>query len=719
VLRLNESIRKGLRKILLRFLFVLLIVLGVAWLVQAGPSEVVVSKVESFSESDYRFFRPSYNAQLENEYLRVSFDTNSLQFMVTDKRNNAQWKSVLEDEDSELNQIWSSFFNTPFIVEFCDSTGNIKRTYSTRDAKISIRKRSSNMFTASIVFENIGASFDVSYELIKDSLRLKINNINEGKYRLMGLYLYPYLGGSHGVVNGGFILADGVGAKIDLSKKTVATAPFKARLYGLDIGFREVFPYSYFRNVKEPENYSLPLYGILYASDSQNSENLANEYINGLLTVIEEGDMYAEINAFKAGIVTNHNWITARFVLRDLHKKLLNKAGEGITVPQEELNTTKFTVRYFFVPNANEFSLVQRFVEEYSKKSNATNGYTFKFDVLIAEAKKSTFDYSLVKMTNQEQFLKIKSVLRKFIPESLFVLVGYTEGGLSLSSPKHLPLEKRIFGRPLQPLEDYFYVNYILSPKESKSLNKIGIALNRLEQFMEYEGKYVLSPKFVKSFVIKEKREFEKVGIKKFALGSVGDLAFSTRDMTRAEVVTDFTNAFRIFGKPIVYGFNWYVISLAGALSDISLTNSGYEIEDEVLPIVPYILKQFLPIFSSPLNLSSDYNRDLLACIEYGIFPSFYLTWESSEKLVNTNSKDLVSTRFEDWLPKILIAKEMYEKALFFINSKLVSRVQVSQDVYLNTYDNGAKVLFNYSEKPFNFDSKIVKPISFAVIQAR
>lgn len=719
MLRLNESVRKGLRKILLRSLFVLIIVLGVVWLVQAGPSEFVVPKLESFSESDYRFVCPSYNAQLENEYLQVSFDTNSLQFMVTDKRNNVQWKSVLEDEDSELNQTWNSFFNTPFIVELYDSTGNIRRTYSTRDAKISIKKQSSNMFTASIVFENIGASFDVSYKLIKDSLRLEIENTKEGKYRLIGLYLYPYLGGSRGVVNGSFILADGVGAKIGLSKRTVATAPFKARLYGQDIGFREVLPYSYFRNVKDPENYSLPLYGILYASDLQNSENIVNKYVSGLLTVIEEGDMYAEINAFKAGIVTNHNWITTRFVLRDLHKKLLNKAGEGMTIPQEELNTTKFTVRYFFVPNTNEFSLVQRFVDEYSKKSNPTNDYTFKFDVLMAEAKKSTFGYSLVKMTSQEQLVKIKSVLRESIPESLFVLVGYTEGGLSLSSPKHLPLEKRIFGRALQPLEDYFYVNYILSPKESKSLNKINIALNRLEQLMEYEGKYVLSPRFVKSFVIKEKREFAKAGIKKFALGSVGNLAFSTQDMTREEVVTGLTTAFRIFDKPIIYGFNWYVISLAGALSDISLTNSGYEIEDEVSPIVPYIIKQFLPIFSSPLNLSADYNRDLLACIEYGVFPSFYLTWESSEKLIDTNSKDMVSTSFKDWLPKILAAKEMYEKALLFINSRLVSREQVIQDVYLNTYENGTKVLFNYSDKPFNFNSKIVKPVSFAVVQAR
>ncbi|WP_448377870.1 DUF5696 domain-containing protein [Fervidobacterium sp.] len=719
MLRLNEYFKKGLKKILLRSIFVFLIILGVVWLVQAGPSEVVVSKIESFSESNYRFCQPKYNAHLENEYLRVSFDTNSLQFIVIDKRNNAQWKSVLEDEDAELNQTWNSFFNTPFIVELYDSTGNIKRTYSTRDAKISIKKRSSNMFTASIVFENIGASFDVSYELIKDSLRLKVDNINEGKYRLMGLYLYPYLGGSHEVVNGSFILADGVGAKIDLSKKTVATAPFKARLYGQDIGFREVLPYSYFKNVKDPENYSLPLYGILYATDLQNSENIVNKHVSGLLTVIEEGDMYAEINAFKSGIVTDHNWITARFVLRDLHKKLLNKAGEGMTIPQEELNTKKFTVRYFFVPNTNEFSLVQRFVEEYSKKSDPTDGYTFKFDVLMAEAKKSTFGYSLVKMTSQEQFVKIKSVLRESIPESLFVLVGYTEGGLSLSSPKHLPLEKRIFGRALQPLEDYFYMNYILSPKESKSLNKINIALNRLEQLMEYEGKYVLSPRFVKSFVIKEKREFAKVGIKKFALGSVGNLAFSTQDMTREEVVTGLTTALRIFDKPIVYGFNWYVISLAGALSNISLTNSGYEIEDEVLPIVPYVLRQFLPIFSVPLNLSSDYNRALLACIEYGIFPSFYLTWESSEKLVDTNSKDLVSTKFEDWLPKILTAKEMYERAQLFINSRLVFREQISQDVFLNTYDNGTKVLFNYSDSPFNFNNKIVKPVSFAVIQAR
>ncbi|QAV32639.1 hypothetical protein SAMN04488510_11150 [Fervidobacterium changbaicum] len=718
MLRLSESVKKNIKKILLRSIVIALIVIVMVWLVNSGSSEVTVQKIESFSESSYAFFYPNYHTYLENQYLTLMFDTKTLQFRVVDKRNNALWKSILEEEDKDLNQTWNAFFNTPFTVEFYDSTGNIKRVYSTRDAKIILKKTSSDTLKASVMFENIGASFDVSYQLLKDSIRLRIENIKEGKYKLTGIFAYPYFGGTYGTVNGSFILADGVGAGIDLSKRTVATAPFKARIYGQDIGFREVLPYSYFKNVKEPENYALPLYGIIYSQSLQNSETSAGNS-SGLLAFIEDGDMYAEINAFKAGIVTEHNWITARTVLRDLHKKLLNKAGEGITVPQEELNTTRYSIRYFFVPNANEFSLFQRFVDEYSTERVVTNDYTFKFDILMAEAKKSTFGFSLVKMTDGEELLKMKNILKQSIPNSLFVVVGYTKGGLALSSPKHLPVEKRILGKTQLSSEDYFYVNYILSPKESKSLSKTNIALNRLEQLMEFEGRYVLSPEFVKSFVAKEELAFEKLGIKRFALASVGNLAFSTENMTRAQVIDILLEAFKNLEKPVVYGANWYAVKLAGALSDIPLTNSGYEIEDRIAPVVPYVLRQFLPVFSEPVNLSSDYSRDLLACIEYGVFPSFYLTWDSSEKLIETHSKDLVSTKFEDWLPKILDAKGLFDNATLFLKSRLIARQQIGQDVFLNTYENGTKVAFNYSEKPFNFNNVVIQPMSFAVIQER
>lgn len=707
------KISKNVLRLIVKLVVTLAIIVIFILLVHSGNMEITPT-LQQFSGNDsYGFSVPEYDFSMENDLLRVSVDTHTLQFEVIDKRNNHFWQSVITQEDTALNKTWLMFFNSPITVEFFDYTNNMQRAYLTRDAKISVKRSAENILTANVEFENIGVSFDVSYELIGDSLRLKVDNLKEKQYKLISLYLYPYLGGSKGNVSGAFILADGVGAKIDLQKKTVATAPLKMRIYGNDIGFQEVLPYSYFKNVREAENYALPFYGVLYKSNNTDW---------GLLTVIEEGDLYTEINAYKSGIVTDSNWITPRIVLRDLHKKLLNKAGEGITVPQENINIRTLSIRYIFMQNANEYTLAQRFVYEYGKnntKNSSENAIRFKFDILMAWAKKGTFGYVLVKMTDEKQLQEVKRKIREKVPESIFVLHGFSKGGQSLSSPKHLPFEKRILREVTRFSEDFFYVDYILASKESRTMRKIYIAQNMLEQLMEYENRYVLSPKYMCDVSATEIGKFERMGIKKIAFGNLGRLVFSTNNLRRDQVLSDIKDIIRSAKSSMVYGYNWQVAKLANAISDMTLTNSGYEIEDEVIPIVPYILGQLAMTFSKPLNLSSNYSKDLLACIEYGVLPSFYLTWNDSEKLIETDLRDLVSTKFDDWYDKIFEAYKLFESASKFFSSRLTTRESISRDIYLDTYENGIKVIFNYTDKPYKFNQIIIKPSSFFVLDER
>ncbi|MGQ9856854.1 MAG: DUF5696 domain-containing protein [Fervidobacterium sp.] len=703
----------AIRKIVFKSLLVLMIVVLIAFLIKSGPDVVTQVTQKSFEEAPYRFHIPDYSLKLENNILSVGIDPKSLAFVVEDKRNGAIWESVMPNEDSELNQTWNLFFNSSITVEFYDSSKNVRRAYLTRDGEVSKYSYADSSLTAQVRFGSVGISFDVICELVDDSLRISVDNIKEGEYKILGIYAYPYIGASKGTVSGSFLVADGVGAKIDLSKITTATAPLKMRMYGEDIGFQEVIPYKYFKNVKSPENYALPIYGIIY-NEAQNSK--------GILGVIEEGDFYTEINAYRAGIVTPYNWISPRIVLRDMHKKLLNKAGEGITIPQEEINTTSFAVRYFFISQPSEYSieysLLKRFVEEYVEKKAAVESRApmFKFDILMSEAKKSTFGYSLVEMTTEKDLAKMRDMLNKISEENIFVLHGYSNGGLSINSPIHIPFEKRVIDNAKDLSKDYFYVEYISVPKESKSVRKNYVAQNRLEQLMEYENSYIILPYVVERILREELTEFSEYGISNFAIGTFGKLMFSTYTDNRQDVFKVLNEAFSKMSKPIVYGTNWYATKVAGMISDVPLSNSMYEIEDEEFPIVPYILRHFGPVFSKPLNLSSDYNYELLKCIEYSVLPSFYLTWENSEKLVETQSRDLISTKFTDWYEKIKEARELYSKALGFFLSVPRHRQEISKGVYKVTYENETVVVFNYTDKVINVDGITVEPMSFAVI---
>ncbi|MGC8955999.1 MAG: DUF5696 domain-containing protein [Fervidobacterium sp.] len=660
--------------------------------------------VKSHIEKGYVFKVPNYDKVVRTKNLDFYVDTKTLALKIYDRRSNFTWKSVIESEDNDINETWNMFFNSSITIEFFDETGNIRRIYSSRDANIKIKEINGSRLRVNMTFNDI-ASLDIALTFGDEYFDIRVDKILEGPYKLMSLYTYPFLGGSKGLVDGKYILADGVGALIDLSKVNTATAPFKMRVYGEDEGVKEVLPYSYYRNIKSAENYAIPMYGVLYAN-------------NGMLAIIKDKDLYSEINAYKSNIMTPYNWITNRFILRDLHKRLLNKEGQGITIPQERINTLNPTMRYYFVTNANEYKLARKFVEDNKAVQKIFDSKPLlKFDILMAEAKKTSFGYNLVKMTTQRQLEEIQKELLANSVEGIFVLRGYTKGGYSISSPVHLPFERSVIASPSELSRYYFYVDYVTAPKESKSLSKPLIAQNKLEQLMEQYGKYILNDKVV-NIARSEKNKFLKYGINKFALGSIGFWLYSTKDSERLDTLSAYSKIMENFKDSIIFGNNWYVVKYAHFLSDVSMENSGYEIEDDLIPIVPYILRQFRIIFSNPVNLSSDYRLQVLKCVEYGVLPSFYLTWNSSKELIETNSKDLFSTKFEDWKDNIIDSCNIIKNAYKITQgSPVSSRTKVLDNVYLVEYENGAKLIFNYNKEPAKIGTTEIEPESFIEVK--
>ncbi len=702
---MQNKINPKLIGLLVKAIITIVIIVILYTIFQKIPEEEqtnLVSKSQ-ITDTSYTFKAPDYDKVLESEELKVEIDTKTLAFRVNDKRSDFIWKSVLEKEDGGINDTWNMFFNSAITLEFFDETGNIRRVYSSRDGEITVKNLNKKALESIVNFKNIGTTLEVIVELNNDKVDVRVKSIKEGNYKLLGMYICPYLGASKGLTDGKFILADGVGALIDLSKKSTATAPLKMRIYGDDIGFKEVILYSYFKNIKDAENYSLPLYGVLYKD-------------NGLLAVIENGDVYSEINAYKSEIITPYNWIANRFILRELHKKLLNKEGQGIIIPQERMNNVNPHIRYFFANNSNEFSLLQMFVNE--KKQNIENSEEhkpiIKFDFLMSEAKKTSFGYKLVEMTTQSQFETIKNELSKYIKDAVYVLVGYSKGGYSVNSPRHVPFEKSVIIDPKKLSDFYLYTDYINVPKDSKYVKKTMIAQNKLEQFMEYSGRYILTPKKVIDIASSEKSDFSKYDIDKFALGSVGKLLYSTNEYERYENLELYKKIIGIFNKPLVYGSNWYVVENSSMISDVPTEYSGYEIEDEIFPAVPFVLRQFRYVFSKPVNLTSNYKLQVLKCIEYGINPTFYLTYQSSKELIDTPSKELITTRYAGWKDKIIESYKLMESAYKIIGSANITfRKELFDNVYLVAYSNGKKMIFNYNDNSVKYKNIEVPSLSY------
>ena len=108
----------------------------------------------------------------------------------------------------------------------------------------------------------------------------------------------------------------------------------------------------------------------------------------------------------------------------------------------------------------------------------------------------------------------------------------------------------------------------------------------------------------------------------------------------------------------------------------------------------------------------------MLKWIEYGYEPYFELTYESAEKLINTEYNELYTSMYSEWKQDIIDACGQLESALGGVqNALIVSHARVSDNVYRTSYDNGVSIYVNYNSEPVTVDGVTVGALGWEVVQ--
>lgn len=127
--------------------------------------------------------------------------------------------------------------------------------------------------------------------------------------RVCGVYLLSCFGATELDEKAGYMLVpEAAGALINFSNREgVGSTPFSKRIYGTNIGVDK----SVMTELNRPaEQITLPVYGMAYTDDQL-----------GYLAVVENGSEAAEIMAYPAGVITDHNWAAAHFTLREQDRR--------------------------------------------------------------------------------------------------------------------------------------------------------------------------------------------------------------------------------------------------------------------------------------------------------------------------------------------------------------------------------------------------------------
>ncbi|MBO8161678.1 MAG: hypothetical protein H0Z24_08585 [Thermosipho sp. (in: Bacteria)] len=661
------------------------------------PQELV------YSEKGYEFY-------IDRERLNFKVKTPS----------NKMWYSFAVEDDKELNTKWKTYLLSAISIECIDDNFVSYQLNLEQNGLVKNVQINDNIITAEIEFPYFQIHFIVKFTVNVNEVRVEIpfDSIFEGdKYKITSIELFPFLGSSKGFVSGYFIIPENSGFIVDLSKSTKATQPYIGRVYGDDIGISQVV---HLRNINPRERLNLPMYSVVYDNDF-------------LITSIEQGAEYAYLKVYKSGLTTNYNWLTFKFVFREMYKKIINKKGEAVNWYQENKNEFSPTISYRFFSEDKKITFVdvakeyKRYLLENNKLVKSDFSFSqipIVFESLMADSVKKIFFKEYVRLTSFDDLIKINNELRSEGLENLvFILKGYSKDGISFSSPNHTPIDSRLFEK-IKNIEEFLdvvgnervflYVDY-LKVQPYSNVSKRYLAQNISEQLMVIDENYLLNPIYISNF------SKENLPGDVLAIDSIGKYVFTTYSNSRGEnlqVIQKALEGFLGSKKIALYSPNLYAFKYANYILGLDLKTSDFLIEEKKIPFLQVILSGVIPYFSSPINNSSDVEHAVLQLIATNTYPLFVITKEPIAYLSMKKEVDIFSSSYDNWKDTIIKVYDNVNNALKeVIGCEIVDFENPEEfpELYITTYSNGKVIYTNFSNNEIKYGNVVIPAKSFVV----
>lgn len=680
-----------------------------------------------------------YKMISENNNLKLYLDEETLGLKIENKKTGYVWDSVWMEEEESINQTWSAFAQSALTLEVMNEKGKVEKvSFPTKKSNLKL-KTNNEGFVAEIDFKDIGIELQLIVTLEAEGIKVEIpsSSIKEtkDKVKLQSIYVYPFLGATKGqAVPGYLFVPDGSGALIQLDhQNTVATEPFIKRIYGSDLGMSGVKDNQDMTN--EPEIISYPVYGVVHNAD-----------VNGVVAIIEKGAEYGEINAYPAGITTPFNWVTSRFIIRESYFQPSNKKGEGFTVNQAKANQFDIAVHFSLLSDqeANYVGMAKKYrdylVDQGVLKAQevSNENIPMRLEFLASDTKKALFGEKTVTMTSVEEMEAILNDLNQNDINHLKVVVrGWNKGGSSTGTLNHFPFEKTvgsadewldiINNESYADLEVFFYTDYIKGYKGTKGYSVLKDAAQMIsEQLLSSKDSIkefnYLSPLSTEKFMMNDKKAFDKYQINRLAMDTLGSKLYSNAASltanTRSESIEIYNRSLGNMEMDLaLYQPNDYLWKNTTEYFDIPMGSSNYLSTTDTVPFLQIVLKGYLNFYATSFNFASNPDEFMLKLIDYGAYPSFYLTEEDSVKLLKTGSEWLYTSKYDILKEQILDVYQTLNETLKLVEGEVIeSRRVLAEDIIEVTYSNGISFIVNYTDHAYQQDGKNVVAKSFEVI---
>ncbi len=148
------------------------------------------------------------------------------------------------------------------------------------------------------------------------------------------------------------------------------------------------------------------------------------------------------------------------------------------------------------------------------------------------------------------------------------------------------------------------------------------------------------------------------------------------------------------------------------------MTNTGFMIALESIPFYQIVLHGYVPYATKPLNQYGNHTEMFLKAIETGSYLYYALMGGNPSIIKDTEHDELYSPDYSYWLPILLEEQKQIAELHALVGTATISAHENLEDGAVTTYDNGVKVVVNYSKKDtLTYSGKSVEPMSYVIIE--
>ncbi|MGB4752383.1 MAG: DUF5696 domain-containing protein, partial [Fervidobacterium sp.] len=360
------------------------------------------------------------------------------------------------------------------------------------------------------------------------------------------------------------------------------------------------------------------------------------------------------------------------------------------------------------------------------------------------ETKKVLFWNTVVPMTTANEAASILADLRRSGIKNLMIIYkGITKDGFSGTFPQIFPFEESLGSQAA--FMDFFktnntnnskaalYVDLTTAYDGAKGFNHrydISYKINKrpIQFSTSYVGDYFYLTSSASLRIFNENlKNFVDYNISSIAVDVTPSLLTSTflsgAKITRSESIENYESLFKRmsenFKSVSLYQPNEYLLQYANNYLDVPLYSSQYIFETDTVPFLEIVLRGYVDMYSPLLNYSPDIEEESLRMIEYGVYPSFLLTAQAPYLLIDTPSKNIISSKYDDLKESMIELYKKVNNALKYVkNQRIVSREVLSDKIVKVGYSNGVSIIVNYTDSPFPYKGKVVNARDYLVMMA-